>query len=336
MQNQFFKRHSSMLKSKIIMENSPSQFYKDSIFWVEVDKINPNPFQPRKEFGEAPLQSLADSIRQYGVLQALVVTRKEIERDDGGLTVEYELIAGERRLKAAKLAGVREVPVLIRNSEDDDLLKLELSIIENIQREDLNPVDRARAFSRLVNEFKFKHSQVAEKVGKSREYVTNSLRILSLPEYVLTALSHGKITEGHTRPIMMLSEKPAEQEVLFKEIITRKLTVREAEYISRKIAFNNGRAKKSADPQIQALEDKLSNTLGAKVHIEKGAKGGKISIDFFSDEDLNSILTAIEKNPAEEKIDKSASSDLETELLDDRSKEEKEEEELYFIKNFSI
>src|SRR5262249_6882699 len=119
-----------------------SQFYNDSIFWIDVDKIHPNPFQPRREFGESELQSLADSIRQYGVLQALIVTRKEVPKDDGGLAVEYELIAGERRLRASKIAGLSQVPVLIKvpGDEKEDLMKLELAIIENIQREDLNPI----------------------------------------------------------------------------------------------------------------------------------------------------------------------------------------------------
>src|SRR5574343_1247458 len=126
-----------------------SNFYQNSIFWVEVDKIKPNPFQPRREFDEEALKALADSIKQYGVLQALVVTRKEFEKEDGGLGVEYELIAGERRLRASKLAGLSQVPVLIKTGDESDLMKLELAIIENIQREDLNPVDRARAFERL-------------------------------------------------------------------------------------------------------------------------------------------------------------------------------------------
>ena len=123
-----------------------SRFYNDAIFWIEVDKIKPNPFQPRREFDEVQLRSLADSIRQYGVLQALVVTRNEIEKEGGGLDVEYELVAGERPLRAARLAGLAQVPVLIRDGEETDLMKLELAIIENIQREDLSPVDRARAF----------------------------------------------------------------------------------------------------------------------------------------------------------------------------------------------
>jgi ParB family chromosome partitioning protein len=197
-----------------------TQFYNDSVFWIDVEKIHPNPFQPRREFDEAQLQSLADSIRQYGVLQALVVTRKEVPKEDGGLAVEYELIAGERRLRASKLAGLTQVPALIKvGDEENDLMKLELAIIENIQREDLNPVDRSRAFQRLIDEFGFKHVDIAKKVGKSREYVSNSVRLLALPPEILDALSVGKISEGHSRPLLMLIDKPEEQNTLFKEII---------------------------------------------------------------------------------------------------------------------
>ena len=197
-----------------------TQFYNDSVFWIDVDKIHPNPFQPRREFDEAQMQSLSDSIRQYGVLQALVVTRKEYQKEDGGLGVEYELIAGERRLRASKLAGLSQVPVLIKvGDETNDLMKLELAIIENIQREDLNPVDRSRAFQRLIDEFGFKHVEIAKKVGKSREYVSNSIRLLLLPPEILDALSQGKISEGHARPLMMLGDRPEEQGTLFKEIM---------------------------------------------------------------------------------------------------------------------
>src|SRR3989338_10111985 len=134
-----------------------SSFYSDSIFWVELDKIKPNPFQPGRNFAGARLQDLADSIRQYGILQPLTVTRKEVPKEDGGLAVEYELIAGERRLRASRLAGLAQVPVLIRDGEETDRMKLELAILQNVQREDLNAVDRARAFDRLVKEFGFKH-----------------------------------------------------------------------------------------------------------------------------------------------------------------------------------
>src|SRR3990167_4884992 len=180
-----------------------SQFFGDSIFWIEVDNIKPNPFQPRREFDEARLADLAESIRMYGILQPLVVTRREVSLPDGSIVVEYELISGERRLRASKISGLTQVPALIRNGEEDSRIKLELAIIENLQREDINAVDRARAFDRLAREFGMKHIQIAEKVGKSREYVSNTLRILMLPEEILNALSEGKISEGHTRPLLM-------------------------------------------------------------------------------------------------------------------------------------
>src|SRR6185369_1338416 len=176
-----------------------SNIYSNSIFWIDTDKIKPNPYQPRRDFDPARLQDLSDSIKQYGVLQPLTVSRVEKEKDGGGLVTEYELIAGERRLRAAILAHVSQVPVIIRVG-DTAIMKLELAIIENLQREDLNAVDRARAFFRLVNEFKFTHNEVAKKIGKSREHVSNTLRILTLSDEILNALSEGKITEGHTRP----------------------------------------------------------------------------------------------------------------------------------------
>lgn len=278
------------------MADTPSPFYNNAIFWVDVEKIKPNPFQPRREFDEMALKALADSIRQYGVLQALVVTRKEIYRDDGSMAVEYELIAGERRLRASKLAGLLQVPVLIRAKEDSDLMKLELAIIENLQREDLNPVDRAKAFNQLAKEFGFKHGEIGTKVGKSREYVSNTIRILALPEHMLDGVSAGKITEGHTRPLLMLADRPEEQETLFKEIIFRKLNVREAEVIARKIAVERTRKKDLIDPELIELEGKLSESLGTRVSIEKKDSGGKVTIDFFSNDDLKAILAMLEKN----------------------------------------
>jgi ParB family chromosome partitioning protein len=247
-----------------------------------------------REFDEGALRELADSIRQYGILQPLTVSRVEKETPDGGLLTEYELIAGERRLRASKLAGLSQVPVVIRIG-DDNQAKLELAIIENLQREDLNAVDRAKAFARLVNEFGFTHTQIGKKVGKSREYVSNTMRLLQLPEEILQALAQGKISEGHTRPIMMLNDKPEEQMVLFKEIFYKKITVREAERIARNIATDRARKKETLiDPEISELEKKLQNTLGTRVHIERRDVGGQIRIDFFSPEDLHVLLDIID------------------------------------------
>ncbi len=321
---------------------SMSNLYSNSIFWIDTDKIKPNPYQPRRDFDEARLQNLADSIKQYGVLQPLTVSRVEKEKDGGGLITEYELIAGERRLRAAILTGISQVPVIIRTG-DTAIMKLELAIIENLQREDLNVVDRARAFFRLANEFKFTHSEIAKKMGRSREYVSNTLRILTLSEEILTALSEGKITEGHTRPILMLADHPKEQLVLFKEIVYKKITVREAERLARKIAYDRVRKKEfMPDPEIIELEEEFQEKLGTRVHIEKKELGGQIKIDYFSTEDLRAILDLIhksneEKKPAEMLENYIANSAPET-PLDDRSKAEmvKDDSDLYNVSNFNI
>lgn len=326
-----------------------SSFYNDSIFWVEVDKIQPNPYQPRKEFDEAKLKDLSESIRMYGILQPLVVTRHETIKEDEGLKVTYELIAGERRLRASKMAGLTQVPVLIRSGEEQGRMKLELAIIENLQREDLNPIDRARAFAQLVEEFGFKHVQVAEKIGKSREYVSNTLRLLALPEDIQQAISSGRITEGHARPIMMLAERPEEQSTLYKEILYKKLTVREAESIARRIAQDRVRKKVfEVAPEMLEIERQLTESLGTRVQIEQREVGGKIMIDYFSIDDLRSILELIKDHPKDGKTVNILNRFL-TQLpaeaamppspvpLDDRSSEEKEkEDELYSVKNFTI
>ena len=270
-----------------------SYYRQDSVFWVEVDKISANPYQPRREFNQEELQSLANSIRQYGVLQALVVTRKEVPKKDGGLAVEYELISGERRLRASKLAGIKEVPVLIREGGETDLMKLELAIIENLQREDLNVVERARAFEKLSKEFSLNKTQIAKKVGKSREYVSNSMRVLSLPQEILDSLSAGKLSEGHARPLLMLIDKPDEQQTLFKEILYKKISVREAERIAKKIAKDRVRKPTKTKPEIEALEKEFTDSLGTRVNIESREVGGKISIDYFSDDDLHSLLEVL-------------------------------------------
>lgn len=273
----------------------PTGQTQSSIFWIEVDKIIPNPYQPRREFDEDRLKELSDSIRQYGVLQPLVVSRTQTVLDDGGVKVEYELIAGERRLRASKLAGLSQVPVVVRVG-DDSRAKLEMAIIENLQREDLNAVERAQSFQRLSDEFKITFADVGRKVGKSREYVSNTVRILMLPQDVLDALSKGQITEGHTRPLLMLIDRPAEQMTLFKEMMVRKMTVREAEQIARRIAFEKVRKKDFfMTPEVVDMEEKLAESLGTRVQIEPRERGGRIWIDYFSHEELLALSLAIRK-----------------------------------------
>lgn len=321
---------------------------QDSIFWVEVEKIKPNPFQPRKTFDEAALVSLAESIRQYGILQPLTVTRKEIERPDHGIFVEYELIAGERRLRAAKLAGIQQVPVVIRTAEDSDRMKLELAIIENLQREDLNALDRAKAFRQLADEFGLQHKEIGLRVGKSREYVSNTLRILLLPEEMQHALETGDISEGHTRPLLMLADKPEEQRTLYKEVIERRLTVRDTEALARRVAIDKVRHKALLSPDLLSLEKQLSERLGTRVRIERKDTGGKLLIDFFSPEDLTQLCLSLTK-PEEQSLPTATPESADTERplaeevavapVEEKAQMEKPEEpqaDLYSIRNFSL
>ncbi len=349
---------------------------ESNIFYIETDKIVPNPYQPRREFDQDRLKELSDSIRQYGVLQPLVVSRQETVLDNGGVKVEYELIAGERRLRASRLAGLTQVPVVVRTG-DDSRAKLELAIIENLQREDLNAVERAQSFQRLADEFKLTWADVGRKVGKSREYVSNTVRILMLPQDILDALSKGQISEGHTRPLLMLIDRPQEQTTLFKEMMVRKMTVREAESIARRIAFEKVRKKDFfMTPEVVDMEEKLAETLGTRVQIEPRERGGRIWIDYFSHEELLALSVAIrkagenkthkgmfdtikdedmetlrEKNESPRHIEpvtefthlaqnESDVEKQENELLDDRSlsevKAEEQNDDLYNVKNFAL
>lgn len=295
-------------------------FYNNAVYWVEVDRITPNPFQPRKEFDEKALDDLGDSIRQYGVLQPLTVTRRERTREDGGISVEYELVAGERRLRAAKRIGVKQVPVLIRSSEDSDKMKLEIAIIENLQREDLNPIDRAIAFKKLAVDFNLKHTEIAQKMGKSREYVSNTLRLLNLPADMQSAIVAGKINEGHARPLLMLAERPEQQQELFHEIMERKLAVREAERISRRIATERAR-KQDLTPDLARIERELTDELGTRVIIETKEKGGRVHIDFFSPSDLEQLLSLLKQQEAQ-RIPASSNETVSQKNIDDNHEQE--------------
>jgi len=320
-----------------------SSFQNDSIFWIELEKIKPNPFQPRREFDHQKLNSLADSIRQYGLLQPITVTRIEKVKEDGGLFAEYELIAGERRLRASKIAGLFQIPAIIRSEEDDDGLKLELAIIENLQREDLNPIDRAKAFEQLIKEFNLRHVDVAKKVGKSRVYVTNTLRLLELPEEMMQAVADGRIREGHTRPILMLRDRPQEQATLFKEVIYKKLSVRDTEAIARRIAYDKVRKKDLAiDPELVDFEERLAESLGTRVQIERKEVGGKVIIDFFTNDDIKKIIdtlqSQVKQDPNETLNNYEENHYVESTPLVEEIvvHEEDQEDELYSLKDFSL
>ena len=304
-----------------------------SVFWIAIEKIDPNPFQPRKGFADDKLNGLAQSIRRYGVLQPLVVTKKESLTDGGNMSARYELIAGERRLRASRLAGLFEVPVIVRSDITANNVRLELAIIENLQREDLNPIDRAQAFKRLIGEFTMTHTEVAQRMGRSREYISNSLRLLTLPSDMIQAVVDGKISEGHTRPLLMLVDTPDEQRALFAEIMTRKITVRDSEIIARRLAVNRVR-KHDTDPYIQQAQSMIEGLLDTRVFIQsQGENGGKIVIDFFSDGDLRNIIEKL-KTTDDDFVDPvpiSIADDVSSENTDSN-----EDDDIYGIKNFSL
>ena len=310
----------------------------DSVFWIDVERIQPNPYQPRREFSEEGLKSLADSIRQYGVLQPLVVSRSDVEKSDGGLESLYELIAGERRLRASKLAGLKQVPVVIR-SGDTNLSKLELAIIENLQREDLNAIDRARALKKLIDDFGISHTETAAKIGKSREYVSNSIRLLSLPEHMQGAIIGKEITEGHARTLLSLNDHPEERESLFREITLKRLSVRAAENIARSIAQERVHAHHRKTPEMIEFEKKLTETLGTRVIIETNAEGGRLLIDFFSPDDLSALVTSLASNPSSETNSQPSNISTNEETVIDPiipAAPEESEDELYSVSGFTV
>ncbi len=265
----------------------------DSVFWIEVEKIEPNPFQPRREFAEEALKDLAESIREHGVLQPILVTKREIETPRG-LEVRYQLIAGERRWRAAERAGISQIPAVIRRGVPDDRIKLELALIENVQREDLNPVERARAFKRLVDEFHLVQREIASRIGKSREMVANALRLLTLPAQILAAIESGKISEGHARAILMAGDNAAQQLELFRAITEDRLNVRETEHRARQISGKPFVPKKRPgavqNPQLREWQRQLQDWLGTKVQLQHLGGKGRVVVEFYSEEELRGIL----------------------------------------------
>jgi ParB family chromosome partitioning protein len=305
----------------------------DSIFWIDVERIQPNPYQPRRDFSEEGLASLAESIRQYGVLQPLVVSRTDVEKPEGGLESLYELIAGERRLRASRLAGLTQVPVVIRQG-DTNLTKLELAIIENLQREDLNAIDRAKALKKLIEEFGISHAECAAKIGKSREYVSNSLRLLSLPEHMQNAVVGKEISEGHARA---LHDRPEELETLFKEIVLKRLPVRAVERIARSIAQERVRKYHRKTPEMVEIEKSLTETLGTRVIIETNAEGGRLLIDFFSPDDLSALAASLALLPAEVRHQANEGETIEQpDSIPPAAPEESNDDEIYSVSNFTV
>jgi len=265
--------------------------HKESVFLLEIDKVKENPLQPRRDFDEAEMRSLADSIREHGVLQPIIVTKIE-EENPSGIKVFYELIAGERRLKAAKMSGLDFVPAIIRKKTEDKE-RLEIALVENVQRADLNAIERARSFERLTGEFGLTQKQVAERIGQSRELVANTIRLLQLPVEIRRAVETGKISEGHARGILAVEDEN-QRMALYNEILTKNLTVRAVESLGRQMKGVSKRINSGAlDPELKVLESRLEDFLGTRVKLAKEDGRGSILIEFYSPEELNSILEKI-------------------------------------------
>lgn len=261
---------------------------KSGAMFVKISSVEPNINQPRKQFDEDALLELSESVKQYGILQPLLVSDKKDY---------YEIIAGERRWRAAKLAGLKEVPVIVKEFTDQELV--EISLIENIQREDLNPVEEAMAYKRLIDEFHLKQDEVAERVGKSRTAVTNSMRLLKLSEKVQQMLIDEMITAGHARAILAISDKEKQETVAMK-VFDEKLSVRETEALVKRMLEPPKTEKKSKfttaeDAIYESLEEKMKSIMGTRVQIHRKKNDkGKIEIEYYSKDELERIIDLFE------------------------------------------
>jgi ParB family chromosome partitioning protein len=262
-------------------EVSPVSIPTNSVVEADIASVVPNPHQPRIRFDEEKLRELANSIREHGILQPLVVT----PLPEG----KYELIAGERRLQAAKLVGLQAVPVLVRDAKENE--KLELAIIENVQRHDLDPIEEAKAYARLMDEFGLTQEGTAKKMGKSRSAVANMLRLLALPIEIQRAISEGKITEGHAKALLSI-ENPEKQRALFEMIVKTGMTVRETESKAREVSVRpHVRHISTLPPELAEKADRLSSALGTKVAVKPAGKGGRIVVEYYSNEELEQIVS---------------------------------------------
>jgi ParB family chromosome partitioning protein len=258
-----------------------------ALFYCGIEEIRPNRSQPRKHFDEPKLQELAESIKEKGILEPLIVRK---------VTDGYELVVGERRWRAAQKAGLKEVPILVKEVEGGEAL--ELSLIENLQREDLNPIEEAEAYKHLIDGFNISHEELSIRIGKDRTTITNALRLLRLPSEIKNYILQNRITSGHARAILSLENKERQKE-LCDLIIQKGLSVREAEALAKRWSERPKRKvisekkKGEAESQLRSLQDSLRRHLGTKVIIHQKGKRGKIEIEYYSPEDLERIIEVI-------------------------------------------
>lgn len=256
-----------------------------SIVALDVSKISPNPRQPRKNFDDAKLEELIMSIKEQGITSPILVRRK------GDL---FELIAGERRLRAAKKAGFSTIPAIIKDFSDEQ--SLEIAIVENLQREDLNPIEEAMAYKTLSEEFNLTHDQIAKKIGKDRSTVSNALRLLELPQKIIDSIAYGEITAGHARPLLGVEDSDHQIEV-WREIVKKDLSVRDVEallfIIAEKKIPERRKKTKHIDIALKEIEDRIAEKLGTKIEIHGSSQKGRVQINYYSQEDLERIIEQI-------------------------------------------
>ncbi len=271
--------------SALIPDKPASQIgQKDEIIYVQSDLIRPNPFQPREDFDNASIEELAQSIKEKGIIQPLLVRRK----GDA-----YELIAGERRLRAAKSLNIKELPILVKDVQDRD--SLELALIENIQRQGLNPIEEAHAYQHLMDKFELTQERISEALGKSRATIANTLRLLKLPHEIQQELKNGRISFGHARALLEIEDLNLQRR-LVQDVISKGLSVRELENLLRirRPRLTKRRIGVSLrEPLVAAMEEQLQHSLGTKVRISKRKKRGHILIEFYSEEELSRIIKII-------------------------------------------
>lgn len=265
------------------IEIEGSEANKEDINFIEIDEIAPNESQPRKTFNKEKLEELARSIKTHGVIQPIVV------RKQGS---HYEVVAGERRWRAARIAGLSEVPCIVRELTDEQ--NMLVAIIENVQREDLNPIEEARGIRAMIEDYELTQDEVAKAVSKSRPYITNALRMLKLPDAVLDMVSAGKLSAGHARAI--LSAKEEEQTEIAKHVEIKGLSVREAEKLSKKgLSFDRKKPGKhpTKNAAVKQIESELSSALGTKVNLSQNGNKGKIEIEYYSREELEGLIETL-------------------------------------------
>lgn len=271
--------------------NLKPEFPKENIFYVEVHKIKANPDQPRRDFDEEGLKELSKSVRKYGILQPLLVSKIE-KQTLQGLDVSYQLIAGERRLQAAQMAGLPHVPVVIRDDLDEKKTRLEVALVENLQRKDLNPIEEAEAYQRLAKEFGLTQNEIAEKVSKSREVIANAIRLLGLPGDIRQSLRDEKLSRAHAKALLAFSDEKKQREI-YDQIISGGLSSKEVESMASSSKPSRKSKSKKENGRFAELEKNLGETLEAPVLIQSSGENGKIVVRFANLEHLNKIAKSI-------------------------------------------